>query len=180
MQWRDVQMQAAAINFRHALVYEMPLSDIQREPERSGDCSTAIRSRESMLRVTVETFGTALRLKVEGRLAGPCVPEPEQSWRRLIRSPGVGLIADLTDTEFVDLAGTYLLSLMYRSGVQLKANSPYMKCVIAEITEKARVEDAKRWPRCSPARGETVRRLLRGNAEGPGRPVIVPDEPEGR
>ena len=134
-----------------------------------------------MLRVTVETFGTALRLKVEGRLIGPWVPELEQSWRRLIRrSPGVDLIVDLTDTEFVDLAGTYLLSLMYRSGIQLRANSPYMKCVVAEITEKARAEHSKRWPGCPPARGETVRRLLRGNAGGPGRPVIVPDEPEGR
>jgi len=36
-------MQAAAINFRHSLVQEMPLSDaqsaVQRETKRSGDCS---------------------------------------------------------------------------------------------------------------------------------------------
>ena len=133
-----------------------------------------------MLRVTVEDLGSALRLKVEGRLVGAWVPELEQSWRRLIRSPGVGLIVDLTDTEFVDLAGTYLLSLMYRGGIQLRANSPYMKCVVAGITEKARADHAKPCPWCPPARGETVRRLLRDNAGGPGGPVIVPDEPEGR
>ena len=91
-----------------------------------------------MLRVTVEDLGTALRLKVEGRLAGAWVPELEQSWRTLIRhSPGVSLAVDLTDTEFVDLAGTYLLSLLYRSGVQLRANSLYMKNVIDEITAQA-------------------------------------------
>jgi len=91
-----------------------------------------------MLRVTVEDLETDLSLKVEGRLAGAWVPELEQSWRTLIRrSPGVSLIVDLTDTEFVDLAGTYLLSLMYRSGVQLRANSLYMKNVIAEITAQA-------------------------------------------
>jgi anti-anti-sigma regulatory factor len=91
-----------------------------------------------MLRVTVEDLGTAIRLKVEGRLAGAWVPELEQSWRTLIRrSPGVSLMVDLTDTEFVDLAGTYLLSLIYRSGVQLRANSLYMKNVIAEITAQA-------------------------------------------
>ncbi len=94
-----------------------------------------------MLRVTVEDLGTALRLKVEGRLAGAWVPELEQSWRRLIRrSPGVGLIVDLTDTEFVDLAGTYLLSLMYRSGVQLRADSLYMKTVVAEIAGQEQAE----------------------------------------
>jgi anti-anti-sigma regulatory factor len=91
-----------------------------------------------MLRVTVEDLETDLRLKVEGRLAGAWVPELEQSWRTLIRrSPDVSLIVDLTDTVFVDLAGTYLLSLMYRSGVQLRANSLYMKNVIAEITAQA-------------------------------------------
>jgi len=91
-----------------------------------------------MLRVTVEDLGTDLRLKVEGRLAGAWVPELEQSWRTLLRrSPGVSLIVDLTDTEFVDLAGTYLLSILYRSGVQLRANSLYMKNVIAGIKAQA-------------------------------------------
>ena len=94
-----------------------------------------------MCRVTVEDLGTALRLTVEGRLVGAWVPELEQSWRTLIRrSPDVDLIVDLTDTEFVDLAGTYLLSLMYRSGVHLRANSLYMKSVVAGITGQARVE----------------------------------------
>jgi len=92
-------------------------------------------------RVTVEDLGHALRLKVEGRLGATWVPELEQSWRTLIRrSPGVGLIVDLTGTEFIDLAGTYLLSLMHRSGVELMANSPYMKSVIAEITGQPRAE----------------------------------------
>lgn len=87
-----------------------------------------------MLRVTVEDLGNALRLKVEGRLAGVWVRELEQSWRTLsARSPGVTRIVDLTHTDFVDLAGKYLLSLMYQSGVRLSANSPYMKTLVAEI-----------------------------------------------
>jgi anti-anti-sigma regulatory factor len=87
-----------------------------------------------MVRVTVEDLGNAFRLKVEGRLAGVWVPELEQCWRRLTaRSPGVHLIVDLTHTDFVDLAGKYLLSLMYKSGVQLSANSPYMKTLVKEI-----------------------------------------------
>jgi anti-anti-sigma regulatory factor len=94
-----------------------------------------------MLRLTVEDLGTVLRVKVEGRLVGAAVRELEQSWRSLIRrSTGIDLIVDLTDTEFVDLAGTYLLSLMYRSGVQLRANSLYMKAVVAEIAGEPRAD----------------------------------------
>ena len=88
-----------------------------------------------MLRVTVEDPGTGLRLKVEGRLAGAWVPELEGRWRTLsARSPGVALTVDLTHTEFVDLAGRYLLSLMHHSGVRFSANSPYMKALITEIS----------------------------------------------
>ena len=88
-----------------------------------------------MLRVTVEDLGTALRLKAGGRLTGVWVQELEQSWRRLTaRSPGVALVVDLTHTEYVDLAGRYLLFLMYQSGVSLNANSLYMKTLVAEIT----------------------------------------------
>ena len=87
-----------------------------------------------MLRVTVEDPGTGLRLKVEGRLAGAWVPELEACWRMLSsQSPGVALTVDLTYTEFVDLAGRYLLSLMHESGVRLSASSPYIKTLIAEI-----------------------------------------------
>ena len=87
-----------------------------------------------MLRVTVEDLGTARCMKVEGRLAGVWVQELEQSWRTLsARSRGVTLVVDLTQTDFVDLAGKYLLSLMYQSGVKLRASSPYMKTVVAEI-----------------------------------------------
>jgi hypothetical protein len=87
-----------------------------------------------MLRVTVEDLGNALRFKVEVRLTGVWVPEREQSWRVLtVRSLGVALIVGLTHTEFVDLAGKSLLSLMHQSGVQLSAKSPYMKALVAEL-----------------------------------------------
>jgi hypothetical protein len=87
-----------------------------------------------MLRVTVEEPGTGLRLKVEGRLAGAWVTELENCWRSLsARSPGVALTVDLTHTEFVDLAGKYLVSLMHHSGVRLSGKSQYMKALIAEI-----------------------------------------------
>ena len=89
-----------------------------------------------MLRVTVENHGAGLRLRVEGRLVGAWVSELEDCWRKLSsRSPGVPLTVDLTHTEFVDLAGKYLLSLMHESGVGLSSKSPYIKILIAEIAK---------------------------------------------
>jgi anti-anti-sigma regulatory factor len=87
-----------------------------------------------MLRLTVEDLGTALLLKLQGRLAGVWVPELAQSWRTLTaRSPGTVLMVDLTHTDFVDLAGKYLLCLMHQAGVRLSAHSPHMMAVVAEI-----------------------------------------------
>jgi len=87
-----------------------------------------------MVRITLEDRGTGRCLKLEGKLAGAWVNELEQCWRSLTaRTPGVVLSVDLTAAESVDLAGKYLLSLMHQSGVQLTANSPYMKALVAEI-----------------------------------------------
>jgi anti-anti-sigma regulatory factor len=78
--------------------------------------------------------GATLHLKLEGKLAGAWVAELEQVWReRAARSPYQALVVDLTATEFVDLAGKYLLTLMHQSGVKLAAASPYMSALIDEI-----------------------------------------------
>ena len=75
-----------------------------------------------------------LHLKVEGKLAGVWVTELEQAWRqRAARSPHQGIVVDLTATEAVDLAGRYLLALMYQKGVILAARTPYMNALIEEI-----------------------------------------------
>ncbi len=80
--------------------------------------------------------GAELHLKVEGRLAGAWVSELEQCWRTYVaRSPHKVLLVDLTDTEFVDLAGKYLITLMHQSGVKFTARNQYMNSLLAEIRE---------------------------------------------
>ena len=87
-----------------------------------------------MVRITMDDRGAELHLKVEGRLAGAWVSELEQCWRAYAaRSPHRVLLVDLTDTEFVDLAGKYLLTLMHQSGVKFAARNQYMNALLAEI-----------------------------------------------
>ena len=87
-----------------------------------------------MVRITMDDHGAQFHLKLEGRLAGAWVSELEQCWRTCAaRSPHKLLVADLTDTEFVDLAGKYLLTLMHQSGVKFTARNQYMKALLSEI-----------------------------------------------
>jgi hypothetical protein len=91
--------------------------------------------RKPMVRITVDDRGAQLHLKLEGRLAGAWVSELEQCWRTYVaRSPHKLLVVDLTDTEFVDLAGKYLLTLMHQSGVKFAARNQYMNALLSEIT----------------------------------------------
>ena len=87
-----------------------------------------------MVRITMDDRGAQLHLKLEGRLAGAWVTELEQCWRTYAaRSPHKLLVVDLTDTEFVDLTGKYLLTLMHQSGVEFAARNQYMNALLAEI-----------------------------------------------
>jgi outer membrane protein TolC len=73
------------------------------------------------------------RLKLEGTLKGAWVPELERCWRDTGRESK--LVVDLTDVEYVDMAGRYLLALMHGQGVRLTAATPMMEQMIAEFTE---------------------------------------------
>ncbi|MCE5310526.1 MAG: hypothetical protein LLG20_23045 [Acidobacteriales bacterium] len=87
-----------------------------------------------MLRISVDDRGTAIHLKLEGKLKGIWVTELEHCWRS--HSAGVprrDIVVDLTDTDFVDLTGKYLLTLMHQRGVKFIARSPLMKDLLAEI-----------------------------------------------
>ncbi len=87
-----------------------------------------------MLRITVDARGPALHLKLEGKLAGAWVIELERCWRsHSVDFPRRDLIVDLTSTDFVDLAGKYLLTLMHQGGAKFTACTPVMKDLVAEI-----------------------------------------------
>ncbi len=87
-----------------------------------------------MLRITSREDSEAVHLKVEGTLKGAWVPEMESSWRRARSNRGKALIVDLTDVEFVDTAGKYLLALMHAHGARFVAVTPLMSELVGEIT----------------------------------------------
>ncbi|MBN1569776.1 MAG: hypothetical protein JXA73_18165 [Acidobacteria bacterium] len=87
-----------------------------------------------MLRITSHEDGGTVRLKLEGMLKGPWVPEMEQTWRKVYSDRNKALIVDLTDVDFVDTAGKYLLALMHAHGAGFVAVTPLMNELVAEIS----------------------------------------------
>lgn len=88
-----------------------------------------------MLRITVQEASDALRLRLEGRLAGAWVGELENSWRiAASRLAGRPLWVDLSSVDCVDDAGRYLLVLMHKDGVRFQASGCLMLALVQEIT----------------------------------------------
>jgi len=87
-----------------------------------------------MLRITSKEYNGTIRLKLEGKLKGTWVPEMERCWRRAAPSQDKELIVDLTEVEFVDTAGKYLLALMHAYGASFVADTPLMTELVAEIS----------------------------------------------
>jgi anti-anti-sigma regulatory factor len=85
-----------------------------------------------MLRITSHENAEAVRLKLEGMLKGAWVPEMEQCWHKVVRR-NKALVVDLTDVEFVDMAGRYLLKWMHAQGASFLAVTPLMSELVAEI-----------------------------------------------
>jgi anti-anti-sigma regulatory factor len=87
-----------------------------------------------MLKITTNEDHRTVRLKLEGKLKGTWVPEMERSWRNTTPSRNKSLIVDLTDVEYVDIAGRYLLALMHAYGASFVADTPLMTQLVAEIS----------------------------------------------
>ena len=87
-----------------------------------------------MLRVTIHDGSKELRIRLEGRLAGPWVREVETCWEQSLASAGRrALIVDLRNVDFVDAAGERLLACMHRHGARLIACGAMMSHVVFEI-----------------------------------------------
>jgi len=86
-----------------------------------------------MLRITSHENAETIRLKLEGRLKGAWVLEMEKCWRKATSDRNKALIVDLTDVEFVDTAGRYLLALIHARGASFVAVTPLMSALVAEI-----------------------------------------------
>jgi len=90
-----------------------------------------------MLRITTHEDAKNVCLKVEGMLKGAWVPEMEQCWRRVSSDRNKALIIDLSEVEFVDTAGRYLLALMHARGASFVAVTPLMTHLVTEIAAES-------------------------------------------
>ncbi len=87
-----------------------------------------------MLRITSRESADSVCMKLEGVVKGAWVAEMEKCWRQAAARPSKELDVDLTDVEFVDTAGKYLLALMHAHGARFVAVTPLMTELVAEIS----------------------------------------------
>lgn len=91
-----------------------------------------------MLKITTHKDIQMVRLQIEGALVGCWVKELELAWRAAQPTLcGQSLQLDLAGTTRVDTAGSYLLKLMHKEGVQFLGSGPSMRAMISEITGDA-------------------------------------------
>src|SRR3954454_10536543 len=87
-----------------------------------------------MLKVTVhDDPGSPLRICVEGKLTAPWTGELESCWKSHPAEDGRKLIVDLTEEDYAEAAGRYLLAWMQAAGVQLFATTLPMQELLAGI-----------------------------------------------
>jgi hypothetical protein len=87
-----------------------------------------------MFRVTVQEESARLRVRIEGRLAGPWALEMENCWRQLCATGwSKPLVVDVRAITFADGRGKDLLRSMHHAGAQLEAAGPMTTAVVEEI-----------------------------------------------
>ena len=98
-----------------------------------------------MLRITTQTAGDELVMKLEGCLAGPWVRELDTCWRAAFGTRGRVMRIDLTGVCHVDAGGRELMAAMHRAGVRFITSGCVMPEVVREISgDAARPETAIR------------------------------------
>ena len=89
-----------------------------------------------MLTITVGKTEDTVRLKLEGKVAGPWVGLLEETWRREASAAAQNTIVDVSDVTFVDAEGRRLLAEMCRQGICFQATG----CLIPTLLEEIRRE----------------------------------------
>jgi anti-anti-sigma regulatory factor len=87
-----------------------------------------------MLKITIHDSARELRLRLEGRLAGPWVKELRQCWQTAASTTEFRpTVLDLREVDFVDPDGQALLAEMHRRGVLLEASCPLIQHLVEEV-----------------------------------------------
>ena len=88
-----------------------------------------------MMKIETHAGDRQLTLQVEGRLAGPFVPELEHCWHAASADRAAGtVLVDLKGVTCVDRAGRCLLQAMYRHGVKFVGARLAIQDVLDEVT----------------------------------------------
>jgi anti-anti-sigma regulatory factor len=91
-----------------------------------------------VLRITTRIDSEAIRLVVEGRLAGACVSELERCWlASTSKESQQAILVDLSSVTFIDACGKQLLAHMHGQGIKLVASGLLARCLIEEIAGSA-------------------------------------------
>jgi anti-anti-sigma regulatory factor len=86
-----------------------------------------------MLRITVHDTPDCLTFQLEGKLAGPWVPELQECWMRRPVGARSAVRFDLTGVTFIDAAGKAFLGDMHREGAEFIAVDCLTRAIVAEI-----------------------------------------------
>ncbi len=91
-----------------------------------------------MLRITVHDKPQTLTFQLEGRLAGPWLPELERCWQSTLAHQRKRILrVDLTGVTFIDDAAKSCLWAMYREGAEFVAADCMTKAILAELTRSS-------------------------------------------
>jgi len=97
-----------------------------------------------MLKISTEDEQHQVTLKLEGSLAGIWVTELEDAWRAVSpKLTGRPLYVHLTEVEYVDNAGRYLLALLRYSDVQVTADGILMTELVRTLAEDWPIDRSK-------------------------------------
>jgi len=87
-----------------------------------------------MLRITIQESPRAIRLQLEGKLAGPWVDELERSWTAAASSSGKRrLHVDLTGVSFISTPAKELLRRISAAGADLIACGCLNRAIVDEV-----------------------------------------------
>ena len=87
-----------------------------------------------MLKITTQSDPDRVRLKLDGKLAGPWVEELARTWEATTggseRRP---IVVNLSEVTFIDADGKRLLARMFQQGADFEAGGCMTRCVVEEI-----------------------------------------------